>query len=96
MRFPELELLYEIQAHTSNVYCLDFDPKGRYFALGGADALSSIWDLEQLYCIRTFGKLEFVLERSSHSWPIRTLGLSFDGEYIATGSEENSIDIVCF
>lgn len=26
----------------------------RYVALGGIDSLVSIWDLEELYCVRTF------------------------------------------
>ena len=28
------------------------------------------------------------------SWPVRTISLSYDGELIASGSEENNIDIV--
>ena len=59
--FPSFELLHEVSAHTSSVQCLDFDPKGRYFALGSADALVSLWDLHELTCIKTFGKLEYVL-----------------------------------
>jgi THO complex subunit 3 len=61
-RFPELEMIYEVQAHTSNIYCIDFDPRGRYFALGGADALASVWDIENLSCVRTFGKLEYFVQ----------------------------------
>jgi len=30
----------------------------RYLAVGGADALVSIWDLDDLICIRTLGELE--------------------------------------
>lgn len=28
-------------------------PSCRYLALGGLDSLVSIWDLEELYCVRT-------------------------------------------
>jgi hypothetical protein len=28
------------------------------------------------------------------SWPVRTISLSYDGELIASGSEESNIDIV--
>jgi WD40 repeat protein len=59
LEFPSLNLLHEIQAHTSNVYCLDFDPNGRYFALGGADALTTIWDCHDLMCIQSLAKLEY-------------------------------------
>jgi len=26
----------------------------RYLALGGLDSLVSVWDLEELYCVKTF------------------------------------------
>jgi THO complex subunit 3 len=83
--FPSFELKHDIQGHTSNIYCIDFDPKGRYFACGGADALTTLWDLQELFCIQTYGQLD---------WPIRTLSISYDGDYIALGSEEQFIDIV--
>ena len=30
----------------------------RYFATGSADALVSLWDLDELVCVRTFSRLE--------------------------------------
>lgn len=30
----------------------------RYFAVGSADALVSLWDLSEMLCVRTFTKLE--------------------------------------
>ena len=30
----------------------------RYFATGSADALVSLWDLEELVCVRAFSRLE--------------------------------------
>ena len=30
----------------------------RYFATGGADALTCLWDVAELVCIRTFARLE--------------------------------------
>ena len=32
----------------------------RYFATGSADALVSLWDLDELVCVRTFSRLEWV------------------------------------
>jgi THO complex subunit 3 len=37
--------LLTLQAHTQNCYCIRFCPRDKYFAVGGADALVSIWDL---------------------------------------------------
>lgn len=30
------------------------------------------------------------------SWPVRTLGFSFDGQYIASASEDHFVDVVSF
>jgi hypothetical protein len=35
-----------------------------------------------------------VVVAKSFSWPIRTLGFSYDGVYLASGSEDLAIDIV--
>ncbi|RUS22342.1 WD40-repeat-containing domain protein [Jimgerdemannia flammicorona] len=56
--YPSLELLHTLEAHTANCYCLEVDPRGRYLATGSADAIVSLWDLEEWVCVRTFGKLE--------------------------------------
>jgi len=85
MSAATLEDVYTVQAHTANCYCLDFDPTGRYFAVGGADALMSLWDLREFACIRTMNRLE---------WPVRALGFSYDGTVLAAASEDLVIDLV--
>ncbi len=50
--------IHTINAHTANVYSIDVDPKGRYIATGGADALAALIDLQDLTCIHTFGRSE--------------------------------------
>ncbi|KAJ3412808.1 THO complex subunit 3 [Chytridiales sp. JEL 0842] len=84
LEFPSFNLVHTIQAHTANCYCIEFDPKGRYMATGSSDALVSLWDLDDLVCVRTFGRLD---------WPVRTISFSHDGELIASGSEDHLIDI---
>lgn len=84
LEFPSFKPAVELNAHTANIYCVEFDPKGRYFATGSADALICLWDIDEFLCVRTFGALE---------WPIRTISFSYDGELIASGSEDRIIDI---
>ncbi|KAI8820465.1 WD40-repeat-containing domain protein [Fimicolochytrium jonesii] len=84
LEFPGFKQVTDLYAHTANLYCLDFDPRGKYFATGSADALVALWDLDSLLCLRTFGTLE---------WPVRTISMSHDGELIASGSEDRIIDI---
>ncbi|KAG5438483.1 hypothetical protein PCANB_002587 [Pneumocystis canis] len=84
VEWPSLKHVHTIDAHTSNCFSLEFSPKGRYLAVGGSDALVSLWDLDEFVCVRTFSKLD---------WPVRTLSFSYDGQYIASASEETAIDI---
>lgn len=84
LSYPDLKLIHTLNAHPANCICIKFDPKGRYFATGSADALVSLWDLEELACVRTFSRLD---------WPVRTLGFSYDGQMLASASEDLFIDI---
>ncbi|KAF2359043.1 WD40 repeat [Trinorchestia longiramus] len=82
--YPEMELAHAIHAHPGNCICIKFEPHGRYFATGSVDALVSVWDAKELYCMRTLPRLE---------WPVRTLSFSHDGELLASGSEDQVIDV---
>jgi THO complex subunit 3 len=53
--------------------------------VGSADALVSLWDVEDLACLRTFGRLQF---------PIRTVSFTHDSKMIASASEDLCIDVV--
>ena len=39
------EAVHQLYAHTANCYCIEFDAKGEHFAVGGADAMVSIWNV---------------------------------------------------
>ena len=54
--YPELKLIQSINAHPSNCICIKFDPMGKYFATGSADALVSLWDVDELVCVRCFSR----------------------------------------
>ena len=67
--FVRLKLthLHTIRAHTAGLYCMAFDASRPRMALGSADALVSLWDLDEFTCLRTFSRL---------SWPVRTVSFS--------------------
>lgn len=54
--YPQLETQHTVRGHAGACVCIDFDPTGKYFATGSADALVSLWDLEDLACIRTYSR----------------------------------------
>jgi THO complex subunit 3 len=85
LTYPDLaEPCPAFPAHTANCICLNFDPKGKYFATGSADTLTSLWSASELICIRTFGRSE---------WPIRTLSFSYDGQLLAGASEDELLKL---
>ncbi|NXN30360.1 THOC3 protein, partial [Nycticryphes semicollaris] len=84
LSYPELKPIQSINAHPSNCICIKFDPMGKYFATGSADALVSLWDVDELVCVRCFSRLD---------WPVRTLSFSHDGKMLASASEDHFIDI---
>ena len=52
--YPEIKDI--LNAHTANCLCIEFDPTGRYFATGSADALVSVWDVANLVCVRAMAR----------------------------------------
>lgn len=84
LAYPSLRALDTLTAHTAGCYCIAIDPLGRYFAVGSADSLVSLWDIKEMLCVQTFTKLE---------WPVRTISFNHTGEYIASASEDLFIDI---
>ncbi|KAH7638808.1 THO complex subunit 3 [Dermatophagoides farinae] len=84
LSYPNLEQLHVFTAHLATCLCIEFDPTGKHFAVGSADALVSIWDSNNLACLRTVSRLE---------WPCRALSFSYDGMLLASASEDMFIDI---
>ena len=52
--------------------------------MGSADALVSLWDVNELACLHTSGRLD---------WPISSVSFSYDGKLLASASEDLFIDI---
>lgn len=71
-------------AHNGGCYCIDMDPTGKFFAMGAADAIVSLWESSTDICYDTVVRLDH---------PIRTLSFSHDSAYIASGSEDLFVDI---
>ena len=82
--WPKLEQQLVLKAHPAMCISIEFDPTGRYFAVGSSDAMVSIWDATHLVCLKTISRLD---------WPARTLSFSHDGNMIASASEDLVIDI---
>ncbi|KPJ19343.1 THO complex subunit 3 [Papilio machaon] len=56
MTYPGLQLQTVLKAHPGTCICIEHDPTGRYFATGSADALVSLWHVQELACLRVFSR----------------------------------------
>ncbi|KAF2495963.1 WD40 repeat-like protein [Lophium mytilinum] len=81
VRYPSFQSLHDLNAHTSSCYTLALSPTGKYLAVGGGDALISLWDTEDWICMRTFADM---------SGPVRSVDFSFDGSFVVGGSDEGN------
>ncbi|KAK7208272.1 WD40-repeat-containing domain protein [Myxozyma melibiosi] len=72
------EPVWTMNAHRTGITCMEFDQRGQFLALGSNDSLVSIWDTQELACIRTIGKSAF---------PVKSISFSFDGAYLAVSLE---------
>jgi len=78
--YPSMELLHSLKANSSSCYSLELSSDGRYLAVGGTDALVTLWDTWDWYCKRSLGKM---------TGPIRTVSFSWDSGYLVAGSEDD-------
>ncbi|KAJ6014638.1 hypothetical protein N7540_009229 [Penicillium herquei] len=78
--YPSFETLHTLNAHTAACISLALAPHGRYLAIGGGDALISLWDTTEWMCLRTCS--------SENGGAIRGVSWSFDGRYICGASDE--------
>ncbi|PVU99284.1 hypothetical protein BB559_000844 [Furculomyces boomerangus] len=84
LSYPKMELVHELEGHTSSCYSLAKDPMGRYLVSGGSDAMTFLWDVEKYLSVNAFDDLDY---------PIRALGFSYDGRYFAATSEDKVVNI---
>lgn len=64
---------------------MDLSPSGSFLAVGGEDAIISLWDTTEFICQRTFAQME---------GSARSVSFSFDGHYIVGGSDNGpNLDI---
>ncbi|KAJ5935423.1 hypothetical protein N7466_004970 [Penicillium verhagenii] len=77
--YPSFETIHTLNAHTSACISTALAPTGRYLAVGGSDALISLWDTTDWICRRTLS--------SENGGAVRGLSWSFDGRFICGASD---------
>ncbi|KAB8339332.1 hypothetical protein FH972_022265 [Carpinus fangiana] len=77
--WSSLDLLHTLNAHTSACSVVQMCPRGRHIAVGGSDALITVWDTTDFVCRHSLTDM---------SGPVRSVSFSFDGSYLAGGGDE--------
>ncbi|KAK9471548.1 WD40-repeat-containing domain protein [Dipodascopsis tothii] len=84
--WPSLSPVCLLQAHRAAILCAEFDPRGRYLAVGSNDSLVSLWDIQEWICVRTYSRV---------SQPPCAISWSFDGAFLALCYErDDPVDIL--
>ncbi|PLB46751.1 WD repeat-containing protein [Aspergillus steynii IBT 23096] len=78
--YPSFNVMHTLNAHTSACLAIALAPTGRYLAVGGSDALISLWDTTDWICRRTVS--------SNNGGAIRGVSWSFDGRFICGACDE--------
>uniref|UniRef100_A0AC35GHQ1 THO complex subunit 3 n=1 Tax=Panagrolaimus sp. PS1159 TaxID=55785 RepID=A0AC35GHQ1_9BILA len=86
INLPNLTHVKTIKAHPylSSCQSLSLSPDQKYLAVGASDACCSIWDLEEMICVRTLQRIDY---------PVRSVSYSHCGNLLAMGSEDHFIDV---
>ena len=78
--YPSFDTLYTLHAHSSSCLSIALAPTARYLAIGGSDALISLWDTTDWACRRTVS--------SENGGAVRDVSWSFDGRFICGAWDE--------
>ncbi|OJD12214.1 hypothetical protein AJ78_07155 [Emergomyces pasteurianus Ep9510] len=78
--YPSFNPLHTIHAHTSACLSIALSPTSRYLAVGGSDALISLWDTTDWICKRTVS--------SANGGAVRGVSWSWDGRFIVGACDE--------
>lgn len=64
-------------------WLIPFHP--RWLASGGTDGIATLWDMDDIICVKTFLRPD---------QPVRSVGFSHDASWLAYGTEDNMLDIM--
>ncbi|KAK5012287.1 hypothetical protein LTR16_004657 [Cryomyces antarcticus] len=77
--YPSMTPLHTLNAHTSSCYSIDISPSGTHLAVGGSDALLTLWDTHDWVCTHSLARM---------TGPVRAISFSFDGAFVVGASDE--------
>src|SRR5262249_24543744 len=76
-----------LRTHSKSVNCIAVSPDGRRLVSASADQTLKLWDITSAgdpRALRTF---------AGHTGSVYTAAFSFDGEWVASGGEDNAVHI---
>lgn len=73
---------FVLRGHTSSCTSVELSPTGRWLATGGTDSMISLYETKNWLCSKTITKM---------AGPVRSMSFTFDGSYLAGGSDEGML-----
>jgi THO complex subunit 3 len=77
--YPTMSPLYSFKAQTSSSFCVELSPNAKTLAVGGTDAVLTLWDTTDWYCKKALSNL---------NGPVRSVSFSWCGGYVVSGGED--------
>lgn len=84
LHYSTMQVEYDIHPHASSCYAIDLDSSGRFLATGGGDSMATLWNVDDMTLLRTFGTLD---------GNVRNVSLSHDAQFLASCGEDSVVDI---
>lgn len=82
VRVEDMKVVNAVKGHTAGVLSVGVDIQGQYIATGGSDAMTCLWDAQELICVKSY----YCMDN-----PARSLSFSHDSKYLTMTGEDTCV-----
>ena len=76
----QFELVHVLEGHNAAIRTLRVDPRGQYLYVGANEGLASVWSLESLVAVKTFGDVDEPVAAIDVTFNSTLIAIVYDGE----------------